>query len=449
MRRAFHRLALAAALALAGGGASAMGFAEAFAAARANDATFSAAGHELESQRQLVPITRSALLPQVSLNASTADVSGTRQFFNSQNQEVTVQVGYASPQSSLQMRMPLYNRESSKRYEQAQAQVEMAESIYRTRGLELIDRVGTTYLQVLLAMDNRALAESHLTAARGQLTRAEQRFKRGEGTRTEQALAQANVDVARVRLIESGDQLEIARRNFKRLIGQDTPSLNQLDKDFIPGELVPQGLVEWLDLALRNSAAIRARQQGVIVAGLNIERQSAGHHPRVDFVASIARNENDSLSNLGQTSVLKSLGVQLSVPLYSGGGVDASVKQALADKARAEAELKAERENVEVELQRNYMLAVNGATRVTAYRQAAASSEVAYQGAVRTQEAGLGTISDVLDAQIRLYVARRDLAQSRYDYLLSRLRLMAQAGLPIDEIVADLDRLLVQVPGTP
>jgi hypothetical protein len=80
--------------------------------------------------------------------------------------------------------------------------------------------------------------------------------------------------------------------------------------------------------------------------------------------------------------------------------------------------------------------------KLQAYQRAVDSSEVAYRGAVRTQEAGLATTADVLDARARLYGAQRDLSQARYDYLLSRLRLLASAGSAVDEVVTDIDRQL-------
>jgi outer membrane protein TolC len=140
--------------------------------------------------------------------------------------------------------------------------------------------------------------------------------------------------------------------------------------------------------------------------------------------------------------VLKSLGVQVNVPLYAGGGVVAGVRQAVAEQSRAEEDIRNERENVEAEVQRNYLLVSNGAARVLAYRRAAESSQVAYTGAIRAQEAGVGTTADVLDAQFRLFQARRDLAVARYDYLAGRLRLKAHAGVPLDEVTRDIDQLL-------
>jgi len=422
--------------------AQAMSFAEVFAAARAHDAQYRAAGYDLQSAQLGVPIARSALLPSVGLTASRSDVTGTRSFYNSANQEAQVQLAYSSPQTALSLRMPLFNKEAKARYDQSKVQAEAAESVYRSRGLELMDRVGTAYLQVLLASDARVLADSQLVAVQGQLSRAEQRFKRGEGTRTEQAMAQAAVDLAKVKVIEADDGIELARRTLKRLTGNDTPLLNRTAPDFMPTEIAPNRLGDWLELAERNSPTIQARQQNLMAARLNVDRQRAGHYPRVDLVASIARSENETLNNLGQTSVLKSLGVQVNVPIYNGGGIDASVKQALSDQARIDEEIKVEREAVQIEVQRNFQSVSTGIGKVDAYRRAVESSEVAYRGAVRAQEAGLGTVADALDAQARLYSAQRDLAQTRYDYLLARMRLLAMAGTAVDDVMVDIDRHL-------
>lgn len=436
------RLAALAAAMLAAGSAQAMNFAEAVAAARNNDPNYRGAGFDLESTRQGVPIARSALLPQVAISASRSEVSGTRTFYNGLNQEVQVGVGYSAPQASLQARLSVFNRDAWARLDQAKAQAEQAESAYRARGLDLIDRVGTAYLQALLSAENLSLSGQQVAAAEGQLKRSAERFKRGEGTRSEEAQAQANFDLAQVKLFEARDQLEIARRALQRLTGRPTTDLNHVAADFVPDEPASGTLFEWLETAVQNNPIIRAKQQALTAAQFNVKRQSAGHWPRVDLVASIGRTENDSITTLGQTSVLKSVGVQVNMPLYSGGGVDASVKQALAEQGRAEEDIRVERENVEAEVQRNFLLVANGAARVLAYRRAAESSQVAYTGAVRAQEAGLGTTADVLDAQARLFTARRDLAQARYEYLSARLRLRAQAGLPLEEVTNDIDRLL-------
>jgi protease secretion system outer membrane protein len=83
---------------------------------------------------------------------------------------------------------------------------------------------------------------------------------------------------------------------------------------------------------------------------------------------------------------------------------------------------------------------------VEAYRKALVSSQVALEGMQKSMTAGYRTNADVLDAQSKVYTARRDLARARYDYLVARMRLQLQAGATLDEIVADIDAQLARVP---
>lgn len=429
-----------------GRNASAMTFAEAFDAAQRNDAQYRAAGHELDSARLAVPMARAALLPVVGFNAATAEVNGSRQFPNSLNQDTRVRVEYSSPQASLSLRVPIYNQEARSRWQYTQAQSDAAESVYRSRGTELIDRLAAAYLQVLLAEEVQRLADAQVEALTVQTRQADQRFKRGEGTRVDVAQTQAALDLARVRSLEATDALDLARRQMRRITGLPSEALKRAPTDLVPDGKPLESLVDWLQIALRQSPSLQAREQALVAARMNVSRNFAGHLPRVDLVASVSRSQNESLNTLNQTSTLKSLGLQLSVPIYNGGGVDASVKQAMADQSRVEEEIRSERENIEVEVQRHYMAVTNGSAKIGAYHRAVESSELALLGTRRVLEQGLGTNNDVADAQARLYGAQRDLAQARIEYLQSRLRLMLHAGLPMIEVVTELDRSLTGAP---
>ncbi|WP_158219893.1 TolC family outer membrane protein [Ideonella sp. A 288] len=429
-------------------GAQAMSFAEAYEAARGHDARYRAANHELTAARQGVPVARAALLPTVNLNVSESSVLGTRRIANGSNQDVRLRVDYDAPQTSVTLRMPLFNREASSVYQQAQAQSEVAESVYRGQGLDLVDRLAVAYLQALLAEEGKRLVDAQEQALIVQLQQAERRLERGEGTRVNVAQGRAALDLTRARQIDAQDQVELARRALRRVTGLPTPPLRQVPPDYTPTSLIPEGMVAWLDLALRQSPTLRAREQALTVARMAVQRQTAGHYPRLDLIASMARSENESLSSLGQSATLRTVGVQLNVPLYNGGGVEASIKQALASQARAEEEIRAERENVELEVQRHYQATANGAKKIAAHRQAVASAALALEGSRRALEAGVGTMTELADAQAQLYVVQRDLAQARIDYLISRMRLMVQAGVPMADAAADLDQSLVAVAGT-
>jgi outer membrane protein, protease secretion system len=448
-RRARAGLAAGAIISGVSVGAQAMTFAQAWDAARAHDAQFQVAGHKLASSQFAVPIARSALLPQVSLSAAASESTGTREFPNALNQQVRTRLEYAAPQSSLTLRLPIFNAEALGRLHQAQAQSDVAQTVYRVRAFELLDRLAFAYTQVLLAQEGRRLAEAQWQAQVTQLTQLQQRLLRGEGTRVETAQAQAIADVLRVRVTEADDQLELTRRQLRRITGLPTPALPSLASDAKPAAPAAETLFEWLQMAVNQNPILQARDLALVAARLAVKRNFAAHYPKLDLVASASRSQNESTSNLNQTTNLRTLSVQLSVPIFSGGGIDASVKQALADQARVEQEIRVERENIEVEVQRYYLAMVTGRSRWQALQGAVDAAELALRGATRALQEGLGTANDVSEVQTRLFAARREVAQAQLDYWLGRTRLMIQAGLSTSDVVADLDRALHLQPLAP
>ncbi len=420
----------------------AMSFGQAYEAARGFDSRFQAAGFERQTAQEGVPIARASLRPAVSANLSDTQVTGVRIFPNALSQEVRLRTDYSAPQASLQMRAPIINWEATSNLRRAELLAQGADFVYQLRGLELVDRLGSTYLDLLLAQENLALTERQVKAFEAQMARAERRLQRGEGTKTEIAQAQAALEQARSKVVEAIDQLTTTRQALRRITGQEMPSVHNIARDFEPPPLVPATVDEWLEQAKRQNPLVQARLQNVDAAKFAVQGRRAGHYPRLDVVASISQVQNESLSSLNQTSRLSSIGFQLTVPLYNGGGVDASVRQATAELARLEEEARADREGVELDVQRSHRTVLSGPSRIGAQRKALAASEVALEGVTKALEAGLATPVDVLDAQSRVYVAARDLAQARYEYLQARLRLFAQAGTPAADIVQDIDRLL-------
>lgn len=446
----FSRLARAmlGALALisAASGAQAMSFAEAYSAALANDARYRAAGQELASAQQEVPIARASLLPQLGISASDNKVLGTRTLPNGTNQDMRVRADYEAPSLSLNLRVPLFNGDAIARYGQAKVQSDLAGHTFLAQGSDLVDRLASAYLQVLLAEESVRLTQMQEVAQTQQFKQAQQRLQRGEGTRQDEASTRAALDLTRARLLDAADQVSLAKRQLTRITGLPGDLLRHVADNFAPAPLITDRLGDWLDMAYKNSPLLRSRELRVQLAGMSILRQKAGHLPRLDLVASMSRSENESISSLNQSSTLRTIGLQLNVPLYSGGGVEASVKQAMAEKAKSEEELRLERENIAVDVQRYLQSVQTGGARIAANQTAVESAKLALLATERSLGAGLGTLNDVAEMQTRLFLAQRDLAQARLDYISARMRLMLQAGIPTAEVSNDLDRLLTAMP---
>lgn len=198
---------------------------------------------------------------------------------------------------------------------------------------------------------------------------------------------------------------------------------------FATPPLMPGNLQDWLVRAQADSPLIHARRRSYDLAEEEVKRARAGHWPTLDFVAGYTAGESQSLSELNQRNHYGSIGLELNIPLYSGGGVSALTRQASANSAKAQDELDATREEVISGTTREFRGVQSGALRSARVGKAVASNERSLLSTRKGfKEGGTSTNSDVLNAEELLFVARHDLFEAKLKYLLSRLRLASSVG---------------------
>ena len=205
---------------------------DAYEAAVRHDARYQIATKEQEAARQGVPLARASLLPQVSLNASTAKVVGRREFGNSLNQGVEVPLDYESPQVSLNLRTPLFNYEALSRLRQATSAADGAQALLAARHIDLVNRLTAAYLEVLIQHEVRVMAEEDLRSLQAQAERARRRFTLGEGTVQEATAAESAAGLAKNRLVRVQDDVVSARRELQRITGLEVGALRAAPADF-------------------------------------------------------------------------------------------------------------------------------------------------------------------------------------------------------------------------
>lgn len=450
MTGAMHRLPrLSLAVLLAWGfaaTASALTLQQAYEAALTADPRFQGERYERDAGLQAVPLARAALLPSLNLSASQMRYNGHRKFPSQTGAELRQELHYTAPQQALNLRLGLYNPENLRRYTLARKQATHSELVFVTREVELVDRVATAYLQVLLLGEALRLAQAETEAFRAQALSAERRLARGEGTRIELAETTARLGLAQAQLSEAQDALVLARTELQNMVGLDPGELQSIAKDSAPAPLAPATLQEWLDAATANSPMLAARRMAVEVAEADLARARAGHLPRLDLVAGVTRSRSESVSTLEQDLHQRFVGVQLNVPLYAGGYVNSATEQALAMVRRAQADLDQERAGIDLAVRRAFLTCQSAVARVQAYARAVDASQAALDGTRRGLAAGLRTNVEVLDAQRQVFQARRDLAKTRHEELLARLRLHTHSGSAVAQVIAELSALLAAPP---
>lgn len=407
---------------------SALGLMQAYAAAVVNDPTYLSAVYENEAGQQSRAIGRSSLLPNVSASFSTSK-NNAEQTAMTVFGPKTTNPEYISRASVLSVRQPLFNLDGVARYRQGEAQSSYSEALFSGRRQELLLRVTNAYLNVLLAEDQLMLSVAQRDTLIEQKRINDLMYQKGEGTKTDVLETQAKLDLSEAQLIEAQDNLTMARNALGSIVGGEIGQLDSLPDDFqvcIPEQL---GFEDWKAFAIEHNPEISAQSYAVESALQDVRKSRAGHAPRLDLVANYSKSDAESINTFNQSANVRSVGIQLNIPIYAGGYVNAMSVQALANHNRAKSDLAATTAKVLVELRKQYDLTRSSLKRIDALVKAVDSARQLIRATEQSVKGGLRVNLDVLNAQQQLFAARRDLAQARYGYLLAYLRLRAAAGI--------------------
>src|SRR5574340_1119992 len=409
---------------------------ETFRAAQAHDPVFAAARATLHAGQEKLPQGRSALLPSVNLSANTTFNDSTVQY-----RGTTFLPGgnnrYNSNGYGVNLVQPLFRQQNWLAYGAAELQVAQAEVQFRIAEQDLMLRVAQAYFDVLIAQDSVQLVAAQKTAISEQLEQAKRNFEVGSATITDSLEAQARHDLTGAQEIAARNNLEIKRSALQQLINAVPQELRPLGKEFRPEAPQPEDMEKWVENAQTNSLQLAIARAGAGIAEKEVARNRGGHYPTVDLVANYSKNAATGGSfGVGSDSTSKSVGVQLNMPLFQGGGVNSRWREAEANRERANQDLENARRNVAQQTRQAYLGVVSGIAQVRALQQALASSESVLEASKLGQEVGVRTNLDVLNAQQQLFSTRRDLYQAQYNFLVSQLRLKAAAGsLGEDDLV--------------
>jgi len=401
---------------------------ETYRAAQGNDPVFAAARATQQAAQEKLPQSRSMLLPSVNLSANTTFNDNTVQY-----RGTTFLPGgnnrYNSNGYGVSLVQPLFRQQNWLVYSQAELQVAQSEAQFRIAEQDLMLRVAQAYFDVLIAQDSVQLVEAQKTAIAEQLEQAKRNFEVGSATITDTLEAQARHDLTGAQEIAAQNNLEIKRGALQQLINAAPKDLRPLGKEFSLEPPQPADMEKWADNAQQNSLQLAIAQAGAAIADKEVARNRGGHYPTVDIVANYSKNAaNGGGFGVGSDSTNKSVGVQLNMPLFQGGGVNSKWREAEANRERARQELENARRNVAQQTRQAYLGVVSGIAQVRALQQALASGESVLQASKLGHEVGVRTNLDVLNAQQQLFATRRDLYQAQYNYLISQLRLKAAVG---------------------
>lgn len=427
MRRTY-RAALGIALCALASAAPAADLLDVFRQAQSADATYAAARATWAAAQERIPQGRAGLLPLASLAASAQYTDRSTRFRNSSTPRTNAD--FASTGLTLTVTQPLYRKQNTIVYEQALTQVEQADAQLALAAQDLILRAAQAYFDVLLAQDNVAFAEAQKAAIGQQLEQAKRNFEVGTATITDTHEAQARFDLTTAQEIAARNDLELRRRALEQVIARTAPPLAPLGPRFELKSPQPATMDTWVGLAQQGNLQVRITQSALAFETQEIARNRAAHYPTLDAFAAVSESGTGATVAGANATDTRSatIGFQLALPIYQGGATSSRVREAIARVERSRHELESARRTAEFSARQSFLGITSGAAQVRALEAALVSTQSQLASTRLGQEVGVRTQVDVLNAQQLLFSARRDLAQSKYSYILSLLRLEAAIG---------------------
>lgn len=409
-----------------------------------NNADLAAARADYDARKEVVPQARAGLLPNLSAGSS---INNTRTSID--HPDVTATRSGVVYQATLSQ--PIFRADRWFQLKAAESVNEQASLQLSATEQNLILQSADDYFSVLRAQDNLAATKAEEAAFKRQLDQATERFDVGLSDKTDVLQAQASYDTARANRIIAKRRVDDAFQALTTLTNRDYNAIEGIVHTLPVLPPAPNDAKAWVDTASQQNLNLQASNYAVSAAEETLRQRKAGHAPTVDAVASYKRGDNDALgfSNPNYTGQnyrgdveQRSIGLELNIPIYSGGLTSSQVREAYSRLSQSEQQRESLRRQV-VENTRNLHRAVNtDVEQVQARKQSIISNQSALEATEIGYQVGTRNIVDVLDAQRQLYASVRDYNNTRYDYILDNLRLKQAAGTLSPGDLQDLSRYL-------
>ena len=335
---------------------------------------------------------------------------------------------------------------------QADSQVAQAEADFRTAQQALLQRVAQRYFAVLAAQDTLEAQQVALEAFNRQLDQANKRFEVGLIAITDVQDSKAARDQSNAQVIEAKRALASAEEQLREVTGQKYDQLSRPGADMALAAPSPADEQQWVDQAMDQNTQLLSSRLASDIARENVRIAFGGHLPQIDLVGAYGKGNNNGDATLNgftfdpypSSNSTKTYGVQVQMPIFSGGRTNARVKEQQYRWIAAKEAVTASSRATERATRDAYLGVISEMARVEALKQAVDSSQTSLKATEAGYEVGTRTSVDVLDQRRQLVANETTYLNSRYVYLTNVVTLRQAAGTLDEKTLEELNRLLTE-----
>lgn len=405
------------ALSLSTGSAQANNLMDVYQMSVENDPTIIASEYQRRASEAGVDLAKSARMPTLGATVTGGESTVHRSDLSEDNLTTSVQAS-----------LPLYNRASNIGVSRARTLLSKANAEHSDQRQSLIRRTAEAYFGALRAQDNVAFSKAEREAIFRQLDQAERRYDVGLVAITDVKEAQASYDSAVANVIAAENQLNTANESLRVMTNSYVDNLHVLREEVALLPPAPNDIDIWVTTAKNQNPTIIATREDLAYANLGAKLAGAGRYPSLDLIGNYQDKDISGSQSFSSDAETHAINLQLTLPIYTGGAVSASKRQARMAALASEKILIGTERNIERNVRTAFSTVEARISQVKALKRALESNEVRLEATEAGYDAGTRTAVDVLNAIRGTTNAAAQYAGARYDYILAMLELQASVG---------------------
>ena len=382
---------------------------------------------------QEYPIARSYLLPNLKFSAKS---QRTRESIDGSvygRSSSTTQ--FTTDEYSINLKQPLYRKDLFSLLEKSEYQIAKSLAERDSARQDLIIRVAEAYFDILDSLDNINYVKSEKAAIKSQLNESKKRLEVGLIAITDYAEAQASYDLSETQYIEAKNLSDISKESLYVLTGKQFKKFSSLDKNIKAKDPDPNNIKAWEDFAIKQNLDLVAYKRAQDIATTNIKYERSKHFPTLDIYGTVKETDKGGGSSGAFESNNDYIGIELNIPIFIGGNAYFNSKKASYLEEQARYDVLQKKREVIRDARKAFLNLKSSISKVNASKKALESNELSVEYNQAGFEVGTRSTTDVLLALKDLYKAKKNFSKSKYEYLLSKLRLKQSIGtLSIDDI---------------
>lgn len=344
---------------------------------------------------------------------------------------------YTGVRSIVQASQVLFDLASYFRLQSAQLTVIQNEQQHEAARMALGGDVVDHYLAVLQADDEITHILSEKESVEGQLKRLRFMRERGLVKVTDLFETEAYYQGLLTKEIEARNARAVALERLRAITGVAAQQVAPLARESFPP--VPGREAQWVADASRNNPNLTALEKAMEAVRSQIKGARADHLPRVTLQANKTYSDQSFDNRANLPYQVGSIGVQVEIPLYSGGRIQAAEREANARFEIARESLEGARREVERDARTAYLTTVSSHARIGSTNTEVQALEKTLEAQRKSHEIGVTTIVDVLNAQRLLLKSRSEQSRARYDYIRGLTTLRVHAGTLSQQDIEEID----------